>query len=72
MADDANHSRSYRLVTAAFGALFTVLALAIVVVSDRTVGPLLLAVLLGILGIDAMVGAYRSRPSLLSRIGPLP
>jgi hypothetical protein len=72
MANDANHSRSYRLVTAAFGALFTVLALAIVVVSDRTVGPLLLAVLLGILGIDAMVGAYRSRPSLLSRIGPLP
>jgi hypothetical protein len=72
MANDANHSRSYRLVTAAFGALFTVLALAIVVVSDRTVGPLLLAVLLGILGIDALVGAYRSRPSLLSRIGPLP
>jgi hypothetical protein len=49
-----------------------VLAVAIVVVSDRTVGPLLAAAVVSVLGIDAFVSAFRNKPSLLSRIGPLP
>lgn len=48
------------------------LAVAIVVVSDRTVGPLLAAAVFSVLGIDAIVSALRNKPSLLSRIGPLP
>ncbi|WP_087066993.1 hypothetical protein [Cyanobium sp. NIES-981] len=52
--------------------LFTLLALAILVVSSRTVGPLLAALALGILGLDAMASAFRRKPSLLSRIAPFP
>jgi hypothetical protein len=72
MADGANSSKSYRLVTGAFGLLFAALAVAIVVVSDRTAGPLLAAAVLAVLGIDAIAGAFRNKRSLLSRIGPLP
>ena len=65
-------SSNYRIVTAVFGLFFVVLAVAIVVVSDRTVGPLLAAVVISVLGIDALASALRNKPSLLSRIGPLP
>ncbi|WP_372661180.1 hypothetical protein [Hydrogenophaga sp.] len=65
-------STTYRLVTAAFGALFTLIAIAIVVVSELTVGVALAAVVIGILGLDAVISAYRNAPSLLARIGPLP
>lgn len=65
-------SSNYKIVTAVFGLFFVVLAVAIVVVSDRTVGPLLAAVVISVLGIDAIASALRNKPSLLSRIGPLP
>lgn len=65
-------SRGYRLITAVVGALFLAIAVAILVVSELTVGPILAAVVLGFLGVDAILGAWRNRPSLLSRIGPLP
>lgn len=65
-------SSAGRLVTAAFGLLFVALAVAVVVVSDRSIGPLMAAAVLGILGVDAMVSACRGKRSLLSRIGPLP
>lgn len=65
-------SRVYRVVTAAFGLLFTAISIAILVVSDRTVGPVLVAAVLGVLGVEAIVSAWRSKASLLSRIGPLP
>ena len=65
-------SMTHRLVTGAFGAFFTVIAIVVFVVSDRTIGPLLAAICLGLLGINAMVSAYRNTPSILSRIGPLP
>lgn len=72
MASSKSGSKSYRLVTAAFGLLFALLAIAIIVLSDRTAGPLLASLVIGILGIDALVSAFRGKPSLLSRIGPLP
>ena len=72
MGSSSSSSKSYRFVTAAFGLLFALLAIAIIVVSDRTVGPLFVAVVLGSLGIEAIASALRNRPSLLSRIGPLP
>lgn len=65
-------SRGYRLITAVVGALFSAIAVAILVESELTVGPVLAAVVLGFLGVDAILGAWRNRPSLLSRIGPLP
>jgi len=65
-------SRTNRVVTAAFGLLFTVVSIAIVVVSDRTVGPMLAAAVFGILGVEAIISAWRNKASLLSRIGPLP
>lgn len=62
----------HRLITAAFGAFFTVCAIALFLLSDRTIFPLLAAAVIGLLGIDAIVNAFRARRSLLSRLGPLP
>lgn len=63
---------AYRLITAAFGAFFTICAIALFLLSDRTIVPLLAAAVIGLLGVEAIVSAYRCRRSLLSRIGPLP
>ena len=65
-------STTYRVVTAAFGIFFSGIAVAIVVVAGPTVGASIGAAALGILGVDALVSAYRSTPSLLAKIGPLP
>lgn len=67
-------SRSYRWVTAMVGLLFIVLAIAILANADgdRKLGATLAAVVVGGLGVDAMVSAVRNRLSLLARIGPLP
>lgn len=59
-------------MTAAFGLLFAAIAFAIVVLTDRSLGPMLAAACIGLLGVEAIISALRSRPSLLSRIGPLP
>lgn len=66
--------RPARWVTAAFGILFIGLAVAIVALPsvEMSVGAVALAVLLGVLGVDALLSAARDRCSLLSRIGPLP
>jgi hypothetical protein len=63
-----------RIVTGCMGALFVALAIAIVVVVDRPMGPgaLAAAFVIGLLGVDALINAVRDRRSLLSRIGPLP
>ncbi len=68
----ATGSRAHRIVTATFGVLFAALAVAIYVVSDRSFGPVLGAVVIGVFGVDAIASALRNKPSLLSRIGPLP
>jgi len=65
-------SRTNRLVTAAFGTLFTTAAIAIIIVSELTVGSILAAAAIGLMGVDAIVSAYRNTKSFLSRIGPLP
>ncbi len=68
----AKGSLAHRLITAAFGAVFTISAIALFLLSERTIVPLLAAAGLGLLGADAIVSAYRGTRSLLSRIGPLP
>lgn len=63
-----------RIVTGCMGALFVALAVAIIAVVDRPMGPgvLVAASIIALLGIDAFVSAVRGKRSLLSRIGPLP
>jgi len=72
MSNSASKSKTYRIVTAAFGLLFLAISIAILVVSDRTIGPALAVSAIGTLGIDAIASALRNKLSLLSRIGPLP
>jgi len=65
---------SNRIVTAAFGVLFVAVAIAILLTVDRSmlIGAVIAAVVVGGLGIDALISAARGRRSLMSRIGPLP
>ncbi|HSM83923.1 MAG TPA: hypothetical protein VLS96_19695 [Nodosilinea sp.] len=66
-------SRPYRWVTATVGLGFIALAVAILcTASGLHRGSVLAALLVGGLGADALVSAARNRPSLLSRLGPLP
>ena len=65
---------SERWATAAVGLLFVGVALAIAywAAAEYTFGAIAAAVLVGGLGVDALVSAVRGRRSILSRIGPLP
>ncbi|MDQ1242222.1 MAG: hypothetical protein QG550_1473 [Pseudomonadota bacterium] len=67
-------SQGSRIVTGCIGALFVVLAIAIIAVADRPTSPgaLFAASIIALLGIDALISAVRATRSLLSRIGPLP
>ena len=71
---DRDESHGGRIVTGCMGALFVALAIAIIAVVDRPMGPgaMVAALVIGLLGIDALIGAVRGKRSLLSRIGPLP
>jgi len=65
---------SHRVVTGAFGTLLIVLAVATVVSVEpelRWAGAAV-AVVLAILGVEAVIAAVRGRASIVSRIGPLP
>lgn len=63
-----------RVAAALIGALFVGVALAILAsfMHDLSIGPVLAAVVIGGLGIEALLSAVRNRRCLLSRIGPLP
>lgn len=65
-------SRTYRIVTGAFGVLFVVVALIIFVVSEISLRTLIAGGLVGGLGVDAIISALHSKQSLLARLGPLP
>jgi len=67
-------SKVDRIVMALFGAFFLVLAgLVLFAAWDSTpFGAIAVASVLGLLGVDAMLSAKQDRPSILSRIGPLP
>lgn len=70
----STESRSHRVVTGAFGALLIVLAvLTLVSVEPELTWPgAAVALVLAILGVDAVIAAVRGRTSIVSRIGPLP
>lgn len=65
-------STAYRAFTAVLGIIFVGIAIVILAISERTFGPLAAAVVIGALGVDAIVSALRNRESWLARIGPLP
>jgi hypothetical protein len=69
-----HESKGSRIVTGCMGALFFALAIALIAVADRPIGlgALGAAMVIGLLGIDALISAVRAKRSLLSRIGPLP
>lgn len=72
MTDVREKSTIYRLVTVGFGIFFIAISIAIVLVTERTLGSIVAAAIIGMLGIDAIIAAYRNKQFLLSRIGPLP
>jgi hypothetical protein len=63
-----------RIVDLVAGLFFVALAIVIVVAAweSTPVGAAFAALVVGLLGAEAIVGAARNKPSLLSRIGPLP
>lgn len=65
-------SKAYRTVTCAFGVLFVALALTILTIAEVSIGSLIAGVLIGGLGLDAIISALRNKKSWLARIGPLP
>jgi hypothetical protein len=69
-----NTSTSSRIVDLLFGILIAVLAVAILVWSDRSsvAGSIFAALVVGGLGIEAIYSAIRRKRSLLARMGPLP
>ncbi len=66
--------KSGRTVTTLFGVFFVIMAVVILFAGweSTPVGAVVGALVVGILGADAIVSAMRDRRSLLSRIGPLP
>lgn len=66
-------NKVYRWVTATVGLFFVGLAVTIVCFSNnKQVEAYIGVLLIGGLGVDALVSAARNRQSILSRIGPLP
>jgi len=67
-------SSSHRIVDLLFGTFLAVLAVAILVWSDQSsvAGSIVAALVVGGLGIEAIICAMRGKRSLLARIGPLP
>ena len=74
MKPEKTQSAPERIAAAVIGTLFTGIAVAIVVYSahDLSVGALVASVVIGALGIEALVSAMRNRRCLISRIGPMP
>ncbi len=78
MIDNPNAAKDQgmreRVAAVLVGALFVAIAIVILAsfMHDLSVGPVLAAVVIGGLGIEALLSAVRNRRCLLSRIGPLP
>lgn len=71
---DIDATTGMRAGNLAIGLLFVGLAIGIVLLAEpaSSVGSLLAALVIGGLGLDALLCAARRRRSLLSRLGPLP
>ena len=67
-------SRTYRVITGAFGVMLVAVAVATVAVAESGSpwGARAVALALGLLGLDAIIASVRDTTSMVSRIGPLP
>jgi len=66
------HERTlYRVLSVAIGLLFVVLGGCVLLLTEG-LGAKALAFVLMAFGINALLAAYRRKPSWLSKIGPLP
>ena len=74
MKNDQLRSKTGRMVTAVFGVFLVGLAVVIWLSADNpiSVGAVVAALAVGLLGVDACLSAVRNKRSLLERIGPLP
>lgn len=63
-----------RTADAIFGTVFLIVGIVILLTAwqSTTLGAVIAAVLVGGLGVEAIVSAVRGKGSLISRIGPLP
>jgi heme A synthase len=68
------NSALHHRITTVFGIFLILMAALILVSAERPtrVGVVVVAVGLGLLGLDAVIGGVRKRRPLVSRIGPLP
>jgi Flp pilus assembly protein TadB len=69
-----SESKAGRVTDALFGTFILALAVAVLVLAwhSSPIAAAIAALVLGFLGVEAIVSAVRCRRSLLSRIGPLP
>jgi hypothetical protein len=69
-----DHSRWNRRITDAFGILLLILAISVMVMVAPEIRwrGVAVALVLGLLGADAVIASVRGTSSLISRIGPLP
>jgi putative Mn2+ efflux pump MntP len=71
--DNAGQTTAYRVVTAVVGLVFVASAVLILSMgASPDLKQWIAAAIIGLLGLDALVSAFRNKRSLLSRIGPLP
>jgi len=65
---------THRYVEVMFGMFFLALAVLILLAGWKSnpLGAVIAALVVGFLGADAIISTVRDKPSLLSRIGPLP
>lgn len=68
------NSALHHRITTVFGIFLILIAALILVSAERPtrVGVVVVAVGLGLLGLDAVISGIRKRTPLVSRIGPLP
>lgn len=65
--------KSGQVATTIIGLILTVCAVCIFYVVPRgNIAGLIAGAVVLMLGVEALIAAYRGRPSLLSKIGPLP
>lgn len=68
----AEKTKSYQIITALVGLLFVVIAITLVFITDNSIAAVSAEFIIGLLGVDALISAYKKKESLLFRIGPLP
>lgn len=65
-------SKAHRMITGAFGIFLIGVAFLTFLFADAGLAAIFVALVLALLGADALASAIRDKRSIVSRIGPLP